>query len=252
VNSPAVMQRWIEGTVAAQHCWTDRLFSLKVDADIAFEAGQFAKLALDVDGERIARPYSFVNPPGERPHEFYYVTLPGGPLTQRLCRLRAGDAIHLAPRPAGFLALSEVPDGENLWLISTGTGIGPFLSILRTEAPWRRFRQVVLVHAVRRAEERTHRDVIGGLIGGHGEQMRAVSFVSREAAEGALQGRIPAAIEDGRLESITGVALSAEKSQVMICGNPEMVKDTSAALARRGMKKHRRRDPGQITVENYW
>jgi ferredoxin--NADP+ reductase len=82
--------------------------------------------------------------------------------------------------------------------------------------------------------------------------MRAVSFVSREAAEGALPGRVPAAIEDGRLESVTGVALSAEKSQVMICGNPEMVKDTSAALARRGMKKHRRRDPGQITVENYW
>jgi len=153
----AVMQKWIEGAVTAQTRWTERLFSLKVEADISFEAGQFAKLALAVESEMLARPYSFVNAPDERPHEFYYVTLPDGPLTQRLCKLKAGDGVYLAPRPAGFLALSEVPEGENLWLIATGTGIGPFLSILKTEAPWRRFKQVVLIHAVGRSEELTHR-----------------------------------------------------------------------------------------------
>jgi ferredoxin--NADP+ reductase len=252
VSPAAVSPKWLEGTVAAQHRWTERLFSLKVDADIPFEAGQFAKLALDVGGERIARPYSFVNAPDERPNEFYYVTLPEGPLTQRLCRLGAGDRIYLAPRPAGFLALSEVPDGENLWLISTGTGIGPFLSILKTVAPWRRFEKVVLVHAVRQSAELTHRDSIEQLMKGHGDQMSVVSFVSREAAAGALPGRIPAAIDEGRLEAAAGVVLSAHASQVMICGNPDMVRDTSAALGRRGMKKHRRRDPGHITVENYW
>ena len=250
--SAVLMSKWIEGTVAAQKRWTERLFSLKVEADISFEAGQFAKLALAVGDEMVARPYSFVNAPDERPHEFYYVTLPEGPLTQKLCKLGAGDRIYLAPRPAGFLALSEVPDGQNLWMISTGTGIGPFLSILRTEAPWRRFKQVVLVHAVRRAQELTHREIVEQLMRKHGEQMRTVSFVSRETAAGALPGRVPAALEEGRLEAETGVVLSAATSQVMICGNPAMVIDTSAVLARRGMKKHRRRDPGHITVENYW
>src|SRR5256885_9857481 len=151
-----------------------------------------------------------------------------------------------------LLVLSEIPDGENLWLISTGTGIGPFLSILKSEAPWQRFRQVVLVHAVRHAEELSYRDSIERLLGEHGEQMRTVSFVSRENKPGALHGRIPLAIEEGRLEAAAGVALSAKTSQVMICGNPEMGTDTSAALARRGMKKHRRRGPGPITGGNYW
>jgi ferredoxin--NADP+ reductase len=200
----------------------------------------------------VARPYSFVNAPRERPHEFYYVTLPDGPLTQRLCKLETGDAIYLAPRPAGFLVLSEIPDGENLWLISTGTGVGPFLSILKTEGPWQRFRNVVLVHAVRFAEELTYRDSLSRLLSGHEGQMRVVSFVSREKKPGALHGRIPLAIEEGRLEAAAGVELSARTSSVMLCGNPDMVADTHAVLVRRGMKKHRRREPGHITVENYW
>jgi len=247
------MPKWIEGTVVNQKRWTETLFTLCVDAEVtAFEAGQFAKLALAVGSEMVARPYSFVNAPEERPHEFYYVTLPEGPLTQRLCKLEPGDTIHLAPRPSGFLVLSEVPDGANLWLISTGTGVGPFLSILKTDVPWQRFQQVVLVHAVRHPDELTYRDSIERLLDERGERMRVVSFLSREERSGTLHGRIPAAIEDGRLEATVGVALSVKTSQVMICGNPEMVTDTTEALKRRGMKKHRRRDPGHITVENYW
>jgi ferredoxin--NADP+ reductase len=247
------MPKWIEGAVVNQKRWTESLFTLCVDAEItAFEAGQFAKLALAVGSEMVARPYSFVNAPKERPHEFYYVTLPDGPLTQRLCKLESGDTVYLAPRPSGFLVLSEVPDGANLWLISSGTGLGPFLSILKTDVPWQRFQQVVLVHAVRYPSELTYRDSIARLLGERGERLRVVSFVSREEQSGVLHGRIPAAIEDGRLEATAGVALSAKTSQVMICGNPEMVTDTTEVLTRRGMKKHRRREPGHITVENYW
>ena len=247
------MSRWIEGTVAGQKRWTERLYSLSVNADIkSFEAGQFTKLALAVGGEMVARPYSFVNGPKDRPHEFYYIVLPEGPLTRRLAQLETGDNVYLAPQPSGFLVLSEVPDAEILWLISSGTGIGPFLSILATEAPWQRYRKVVLVQAVREPEELTYRERIESLSNAHAGQMLYVPFISREHRPPALHGRVPAAIDDGRLEAAAGVPLSAKTSQVMICGNPEMITDTTEALKRRGMRKHRRREPGHITVENYW
>ena len=247
------MAKFIEGKVVAQRSWSEGLLSLQVEADrIDFEAGQFTKLALPVDGAMLARAYSFVNAPREQPYEFYYNIVPDGPLTGRLARLQAGDAIWLAPHAVGFLVLSEVPDAENLWLLATGTGIAPFLSILRSDTAWRRYRRVVLVEAVRHASELAYREEIGHLKREHEGRFDAVTFVSREQAAGALAGRIPQAILDGRLEAAAGAALSAAGSQVMICGNPDMVTDSVAALAQRGMKKHRRRSPGHITVENYW
>jgi len=195
----------------------------------------------------VARPFSFVNPPDDPVLEFYGIVVPEGPLSPRLARLGAGDVLYVAPNPAGFLVLSELPEAETLWLVSTGTGIAPFLSILRTDAPWKRYRNVVLVHAVRHARELVYRDMIAGW-----KNLKYVSFVSRETAPGSLAGRIPAAIGDGRLEAAAGLRLAPESSQVMLCGNPDMLKDTSAALVSRGMRKHRRRSPGHITVESFW
>lgn len=247
------MSKWIEGKVAGVRRWNDRLYSLQVDAAVApFEAGQFTKLALDLDGVTVERPYSFVNAPDEGLLEFYFIVVPDGPLTHALVALQPGSDIRVLARNAGFLTLSEVPDADNLWLLSTGTGIGPFLSILKTETPWRRFRQVVLVHAVRFADELSYGDTIQRIAQNHPEQFRYVSFVSREDTAHALRARIPEAIVDGRLEAKAGAALSAEKSQVMLCGNPAMVRDTTEVLLARGMKKNRRRDPGQITAETYW
>lgn len=247
------MSKWLEGRVVGQKRWTDRLLSLQVAAPLGrFEAGQFTKLALDAGGERLARPYSLVNPPGAEPLEFYYNVLPAGPLSPRLALLRAGDAVFVAPNPAGFLVLAEVPEAQNLWLVSTGTGLGPFLSILRTEAPWQRFKQVILVHATRTAAEQAYGELLAALGAARGAQFRRVAFVSREKAPGALEGRAPAAIRDGRLERAAQAELSAATSHAMLCGNPEMVTDVTAALAERGMRKHRRRAPGHISVETYW
>lgn len=245
--------KWAEGRVTAVRRWNEQLFSLQVDAAVApFEAGQFTKLALDVDGVTLERPYSFVNSPAETPLEFYLIIVPGGPFSGRLAALQPGAAIRVLAHAAGFLTLSEVPDGENLWLLSTGTGIGPFLSILKTDAPWRRFKEVVLVHAVRRVRDLSYGDTIRHIALGHRGQFRFVPFVSREDTGFALQARIPEAIADGRLQATAGIVLSADKSQAMLCGNPGMVHDTTEALVALGLKKNRRRDPGQITVETYW
>ena len=244
-------EKWLQGKIIENRHWTEALFSLRVaGAPVSFEAGQFVRIALDIGGERVARPFSMVNAPQDPVLEFYGIVVPEGPLSPRLARLVPDEALFVARNPAGFLVLSEIREAETLWLLSTGTGIAPFLSILRTEAPWRRFRDVVLVHAVRFAQELTYRDTIDELRNKRG--LRYVSFVSREPAAGSLAGRIPAAVRDGRLEAGAGLKLAAESSQVMLCGNPDMLKDTTAALAERGMRKHRRRSPGHITVESFW
>ena len=243
------MTKWLEGRVVENRHWTDVLFSLRVEApQIRFEAGQFVRIALE---EELARPFSFVNPPQDPVLEFYGIVVPEGPLSPRLEKLRAGERLLVATNPAGFLVLAEVPDAETLWLVSTGTGIAPFLSILRTQTPWRRFPRVVLVHAVRYARELAYRETIGEILRSHHNVFQYVTFVSREPAPGSLAGRIPAALRDGRLETAAGVKID-QRSHVMLCGNPEMLKDATAALMERGLRKHRRRTPGHITVESFW
>lgn len=240
-------EKWLEGRVIENRHWTEALFSLRVEgAPLQFEAGQFVRIALDIGGERVARPFSFVNPPQDPVHELYGIVVPEGPLSPQLAELVPGDSLYVARNPAGFLVLSELPDAETLWLVSTGTGIAPFLSILRTETPWKRFRNVVLVHAVRHAKELVYKDVINKI-----ENLRYVTFVSREPAPGSLAGRIPGAIRDGRLEQAAGLPIT-QTSQLMLCGNPDMLRDATAVLMERGLRKHRRRTPGHISVESFW
>ena len=240
--------KWHEGRVIENRHWTDSAFSLRVEAPkLAFQAGQFVRIALE---ESLARPFSFVNAPQDPTLEFYGIVVPEGPLSPRLARLRAGDRLLVASNPAGFLVLSEVPaTARTLWLVSTGTGIAPFLSILQTDEPWQRFENVVLVHAVRHTAELVYQEMIRRISNERG--LRIVTFVSREAAAGSLAGRIPAAIRDGRLEKAAGLALEHD-AHLMLCGNPDMLRDAQAALGERGLRKHRRRNPGHISVESFW
>lgn len=247
------MSTWLTGKVLENRPWTRTLFSLRVEcAQLRFEAGQFVRIALDVSGERIARPFSFVNAPADPVMEFYGVIVPEGPLSPSLARLGAGDTLYVADNPSGFLVLGEVPPAEDLWLLATGTGIAPFLSILRTETPWQRYRRVILVHGVRQANELVYRDMIQAIGDAHGDQFAFVKLTTRENTPDALQGRIPAAIGDGRLETAAGTRIAPERSQFMLCGNPGMLKDAAAGLAARGLRKNRRRTPGHITVESFW
>ena len=247
------MTQWFDTEVVENRHWSETLFSLRVKgATLDFEAGQFVRIALDIDGERVARAFSMVNAPEEPLLEFYGVVVPQGPLSPRLARLEAGERLYVASNPAGFLVLSEVPDAEALWLMATGTGIAPFVSMLRAGTPWQRFQNVVLVHAVRHAPELVYREEIERVRAERGSRLRYVPIVSREDAPHALRGRIPSLLADGRLEDAAGVELAPADSQVMLCGNPDMLKDTTATLAARGLRKNRRRTPGQITVESFW
>jgi ferredoxin--NADP+ reductase len=246
-------KRWCEGRVHALRQWTDRLFSIQLEADIdPFVAGQFTKLGLEIGGELISRPYSYVNAPDDPLLEFYFVTVPDGPLTHRMVGMKTGDPIWVMRKASGFLTLNEVPHSRHLWLLSTGTAIGPFLSILKTEEPWQRFERIVLVHAVRLASELSFPETIESLRSRYPTQFQFIPFASRENTDFSIRARIPATIADGRLEAAAGMEFSPDTSQVMICGNPDMVKNTQSMLEERGLSRNRRRTPGHLSVENYW
>jgi len=247
------LKDWIEGTVVESIHWTENLFSLKVDAAVnGFTAGQFTSLALDIDGARIARPYSYLSSPDERPVEFFFYTAEGGILSNALVKLNTGDNLWIKQNANGFFILDEVPDSRDMWMIGTGTGIAPFYSMLKTNGPWERFENIVLIHAVRTQSDLRYLEIVQELQEQYGNRFHFQAFVSRESIEGTLPGRIPPAINDGSLEKTVGLELNAIQSHVMLCGNPDMVKDTVESLKERGMQKNRRRTPGHITVENYW
>ncbi|HEY5366156.1 MAG TPA: ferredoxin--NADP reductase [Casimicrobiaceae bacterium] len=251
------MSVWIEGRVARKKRWTPGLLSLEVHApDVSFVAGQFARLALPAAAgakePMIGRPYSFVNAPGAPNHEFYFNVVPEGPFSPRLALLEPGESLWLAPRANGFFCVGEAPSADVLWCLSTGTGIGPFLSILRTPEPWVKFSRIVLVHAVRVSSDLTYRELMSDLTRQRNGAFTYVPVVSREAHPDAMKGRIPLLVDDGTLETRVGLALTADNSHTMLCGNPAMVDDVQAVLLARGMKRHRRKEPGHVTVETYW
>ena len=246
------MPEWIEGRVTGNRQWTERLFSLRFSAAIGdFKPGQFVRVALDLDGEIVARPYSLVNAPSESEYEIFFNIVPGGPLTPRLADLRKGDVIKLAEKPYGFLTVDEVPAARHLWMIATGTGVGPFVSILKSGEAWQRFEKVVLVYSVKTAQELAYQDVIAEVSKQRHQRLSFFPLVTRELLEGALNKRVTDAIVSGELEQQAGISISPEDSHVMICGNSAMIADVVELLKSRNMRKHLRREPGHITTEKY-
>ncbi len=253
---------WHEARVVDRRQWTDSLFTLKIDAPIIrFSAGQFASIALpalpeDQGKEAItARPYSFLNAPGSAPHEFLITRVAGGKLTPRLAGLNAGDLIWIG-QAYGFFGCHDLPDARNLWMLATGTGVAPFLSILRTEQPWQKFARIILAHGVCYQSELVYRDVVASVKAQFPERFVYLPFVTREnVADGVtpmMPGRITAALENSVLENKAGERIDSQNSQVMLCGNPSMIEDVQCLLKARGLRRHRLRKPGQITVESYW
>jgi len=246
------MSHWVKGTVIGKHEWSEGLFSMQLDAPpMDFKAGQYAKVALDLDGERIGRPYSLVNAPGEPPLEIYFNEVPEGPLTPRLSDLGPGDPVWVSASAGGIFTLETVQPARTLWLLATGTALGVYLSILRTREPWDKFERVILIHGVRNRAELTYASTLSAIAGQHADCFRFLSTLSREENGSGLTGRITDLLTSGELEAQVGIPIERDSSHVMLCGNAEMIKDVKSILEERGLKRHSRRAPGQYSTEQY-
>lgn len=244
------------------HHWAPGLLSFRLsrDPEYRFAPGQFARLSLRAEDGlgAVSRAYSMISTPADDFLEFYLIVIPGGAFSEKLAALPLGATVWVERQAHGFLTVDHFPGGDTLWLLATGTGLSPYLSILRDAATWSQWPKVVLVHSVRRAHELAYQDLIAQtgadpLLGGaHGRRLAYLPIVTREPQPGRLATRIPEAIASGALEAAAGLPLEPEGSRVMICGNPDMVKATRATLATRGFKSPRRGNPGNLVVENYW
>ncbi|WP_114765480.1 ferredoxin--NADP reductase [Vibrio rhodolitus] len=244
-------------TIQKRTDWTEQLFSLRViGAPLQFKAGQFTKLALpDAEGNVIARAYSLVNAPltSSDTLEFLIVADPNGQLSPRLQQLKEGEVIYVAQSAHGDLIFETIPkQTKNLWLLSTGTGIGPFLSLLDDISLRPTSDKIVLVHGVRHERALVYRYLIEQLQQQYQGRLVYQPIVSREEVSGALHGRINDLIEQGVLSEACDCEFSAHNSFVMLCGNPAMIKDTTTQLLNMGLTKHRKAEPGNIVFERYW
>ncbi|UCR82600.1 ferredoxin--NADP reductase [Pseudomonas chlororaphis] len=236
------------------------LFTLRAtrDAGFRFRAGQFARLGVTkADGSTVWRAYSMVSSPFDEFLEFFSIVVPGGEFTSELSRLEEGDTLMVDRQAFGYLTLDRFADGRDLWLLSTGTGIAPFVSILQDFEVWEKFERIILVYSVREAKELAYQQLLAELkqrdyLAEVAHKLQVITTVTRELHPGSLNGRITHLIESGELERVAGVPLSAEHSRVMLCGNPQMIDDTRALLKQRDMHLSLTRRPGQVAVENYW
>lgn len=245
--------KWTRGVIQRKEIWAEGLFTLEVKApDVSqFAPGQFLQLGIDdPDGKHLHRPYSVASPHGDI-LDFFIVLVEDGQLTPRLWSMEAGDEIDVSAKAAGSFTLGHCPDASSLWLVATGTGLAPYIAMLRTEEPWQRYDRIIVVHGVRHVSDLAYQPELGRYRERFGDRFAYVPVVSREEMQGALHGRITTCIINGSLEQAAGLELTTDCC-FMMCGNPAMLDETEDLLGRRGIKKHKKKEPGQIVLERYW
>ena len=244
--------QWISTTVERKVVWAPGLFTLSIKAaEVSnFEPGQFLQLGLTLDDKRVNRPYSVASPHGSS-IEFFIVLVENGQLTPHLWKLNPGDRVDVSQKAAGSFTLGHCPDAKTLWLLATGTGIAPYIAMLRTNEPWQRYEHIVFVHGVRQKNDLAYQSELAAYRDRYGKRFASVAVVSREDVPGALSGRITTCLSNGSLENLAEQTVSTD-SCVMMCGNPAMLDETEKLLEGRGLKRHRSKSPGQIVVERYW
>jgi ferredoxin--NADP+ reductase len=240
------------------HHWNDSLFSFRTTRDpgFRFDSGQFVMIGLEVDGRPLMRAYSIASANYEEHLEFFSIKVPNGPLTSRLQHLRPGDPLIVSRKPTGTLVLNDLKPGKHLYLLGTGTGLAPFLSLVRDPEIYERFDKIVIAHGVRDVSDLAYADFLQHELLQHeylGELAREKLIyyptVTREAFRN--QGRITDAIVDGSMSQAIGLPpLDPATDRVMLCGSPAMLDDTCALLDSRGFAiSPRTREPGDYVIE---
>ena len=275
-------------TVLSKTTWTPNLFSFTVTRPDSFKftAGQFVRLGVNpsqlqyyqqqqqqqqqqqieasqakeqMDDEAVFRAYSIVSSPFDEVLEFFSIVIADGAFTSQLQHLQVGDELLLNTMPFGFLTLAryQKPQPKDLWLLATGTGLAPFLSMLQDLQTWQDYEHIVLAYSARTVEELAYVEKIEQLQADFGSlvdnpaKLIFIPIVTREPMEGALSERLPELLLQQTLQQRAGIALDVDSAHVMLCGNPQMVEDTKETLKSLGMVMNRRGE-GNIAVENYW
>ena len=245
-------------TVIDVRHWNDSLFSFKVtrDAGLRFENGQFVMIGLEVEGRPLTRAYSIASPNYEEHLEFFSIKVPDGPLTSRLQHLQPGDNLIVSRKPTGTLILGDLLPGKHLYLLSTGTGLAPFMSIIQDPETYERFEKVILVHGVRWVSELAYEEFITKELPNNeyfGDAVREKLIyyptVTREPYRN--QGRQTDLMRSGKLFSDIGLPpINPQDDRAMLCGSPSMLKETSEVLDSFGLKvSPRMGDPGDYLIE---
>jgi ferredoxin--NADP+ reductase len=239
------------------HHWTESLFSFKTtrDSGFRFRNGQFAMIGLEVSGRPLLRAYSLASANFEEHLEFFSIKVPDGPLTSRLQHLKVGDSILVNGKPTGTLILDNLLPGRNLYLMSTGTGLAPFLSIIKDPDTYDRYEKVVLVHGCRQVAELAYERMITQELPQHeflgemvSQQLIYYPTVTREPFRN--RGRLTDLITSGKLFDDIGLdSLSAEQDRVMMCGSPSMLKDLVEIVRERGFHEGNHSKPGEYVIE---
>jgi ferredoxin--NADP+ reductase len=258
-SAPAVTATFAELPLVWRHEWNPGLLSFRIrrEAGYRFTPGQFARIGLRKEnGETIWRAYSIASGPSEPHLEFFLVVLPGGEFSSRVAKLDIGAPMLVEPHAQGFLTLDRFRDGSDLWLIATGTGLAPYISMLRDDTVWHQFERIIVTLSVRESRDLAYVAELEALAARHavpGEaKLTFLRTLTRSTEANALHGRVTTLAETGELERAAGVAFDDDRSRFMLCGNPEMVEAMRALLKSRGFRMNRRLQPGHIIVENYW
>jgi ferredoxin/flavodoxin---NADP+ reductase len=246
-----------EQTVLSVHHWTDTLFSFTCtrDSSFRFENGQFTMVGLEVEGKPLLRAYSLASANYEENLEFLSIKVPDGPLTSRLQHLKEGDKVFIGKKPVGTLVIDNLLPGKNLWLLSTGTGLAPFMSIIKDPEVYERYERVILTHTCRFVDELAYKEFITDHLPQHehlgeliSEKLVYYPTVTRENFQ--TRGRITDLIQTRKVFEDLGLPpFSLEDDRMMLCGSPHMLKDTRELLENLGFEEGSNNSPGHYVVE---